>query len=79
MSAGEIKIDGRPVSHLPPAERELTMVFLSQALYPHMSVHENMAFGLRHRKLGAAEPAGRCSCTTTRRTASSPASSARRR
>ena len=55
LSAGEIHIDGRRVSHLPPAERDLAMVFQSYALYPHMSVHENMAFGLRHRRLGDAE------------------------
>jgi multiple sugar transport system ATP-binding protein len=55
LSAGEIHIDGRRVSHLPPSERDLAMVFQSYALYPHMSVHENMAFGLRHRKLGDAE------------------------
>ncbi|WP_284618915.1 ABC transporter ATP-binding protein [Aquabacterium humicola] len=52
LSGGEIRIDDRVVSHLPPAERDLAMVFQSYALYPHMSVHENMAFGLRHRKLG---------------------------
>ena len=55
LSAGEIEIDGRRVSHLPPSERDLAMVFQSYALYPHMSVHENMAFGLRHRRLGDAE------------------------
>jgi multiple sugar transport system ATP-binding protein len=55
LSAGEIHLDGRLVSHLPPAERDLAMVFQSYALYPHMSVHENMAFGLRHRRLGRAE------------------------
>jgi len=59
LSAGEIEIDGRRVSHLPPSERDLAMVFQSYALYPHMSVHENMAFGLRHRKLGDAEIARR--------------------
>ena len=59
LSAGEIEIDGRRVSHLPPSERDLAMVFQSYALYPHMSVRENMAFGLRHRKLGDAEIARR--------------------
>jgi multiple sugar transport system ATP-binding protein len=55
LSAGEIEIDGRRVTHLPPSERDLAMVFQSYALYPHMSVHENMAFGLQHRRLGRAE------------------------
>jgi multiple sugar transport system ATP-binding protein len=55
VSAGEIEIDGRRVTHLPPSERDLAMVFQGYALYPHMSVHENMAFGLRHRRLGSTE------------------------
>ena len=49
-SAGEIEIDGVLVNHLPPARRNVAMVFQSYALYPHMSVHQNMAFGLQHRK-----------------------------
>jgi multiple sugar transport system ATP-binding protein len=54
-SGGEIEIDGRVVNALPPSERDVAMVFQSYALYPHMTVHENLAFGLRHRKLGAGE------------------------
>ena len=54
-SEGEIEIAGRRVTHLPPAHRQVAMVFQSYALYPHMSVHENMAFGLRHQKLPAPE------------------------
>jgi multiple sugar transport system ATP-binding protein len=54
-SAGEIEIDGLLVNHLPPAKRNVAMVFQSYALYPHMSVHQNMAFGLQHRKLPAGE------------------------
>ena len=54
-SAGEIKIDGRRVDHLPPAERNVAMVFQSYALYPHMSAFENMAFGLRHQGLAGRE------------------------
>jgi multiple sugar transport system ATP-binding protein len=50
-TAGTIKIDGRDVTRLPPAERDIAMVFQSYALYPHMSVFENMAFGLRLKKL----------------------------
>ncbi|HEX6706639.1 MAG TPA: ABC transporter ATP-binding protein [Albitalea sp.] len=54
-SAGEIEIDGTVVNALPPAQRNVAMVFQSYALYPHMTVHENMAFGLRHQKLPAPE------------------------
>jgi multiple sugar transport system ATP-binding protein len=55
VSGGEIVIDGKVVNELPPAQRNVAMVFQSYALYPHMSVHENMAFGLRHNKLPEAE------------------------
>ena len=55
LSAGEIEIDGTVVNALPPAQRHVAMVFQGYALYPHMTVFENMAFGLRHRKLGGAE------------------------
>jgi ABC-type sugar transport system ATPase subunit len=54
-TAGTIKIDGRDVTHLPPAERDIAMVFQSYALYPHMTVFENMAFGLRIKHLPDAE------------------------
>jgi multiple sugar transport system ATP-binding protein len=47
-SAGDISIDGRRVNALAPAKRDIAMVFQSYALYPHMTVYENMAFGLRH-------------------------------
>ncbi len=47
VSAGEIFIGGREVTHLPPAERGVAMVFQSYALYPHMSVAENMGFALK--------------------------------
>ncbi len=47
ISSGEINIDGRNVSELAPAKREIAMVFQSYALYPHMNVENNMAFGLR--------------------------------
>jgi multiple sugar transport system ATP-binding protein len=50
-TAGTIKIGGRDVTNLPPAERDIAMVFQSYALYPHMSVFENMAFGLRIKNL----------------------------
>jgi ABC-type sugar transport system ATPase subunit len=51
VSAGRIHIDGRDVADVAPAERDIAMVFQNYALYPHMSVRENMAFGLRMRKL----------------------------
>ena len=47
ISAGEIRIDGARVNDTPPAKRGLSMVFQSYALYAHMSVFENIAFGLR--------------------------------
>lgn len=55
VSAGEIRIGGRRVNELPPADRKIAMVFQSYALYPHMSVYKNMAFGLKFAKTGKAE------------------------
>ncbi len=54
-TAGTIHIDGRDVTEVAPAERDIAMVFQSYALYPHMSVFENMAFGLRIKHLPDAE------------------------
>ena len=54
-SAGEIHMRGRRVDPLPPAERDIAMVFQSYALYPHMTVRQNMAFGLEYRKMDDAE------------------------
>ena len=56
---GEIRIAGRRVNELPPKERDVGMVFQSYALYPHMTVRENIAFGLKLRKLPAGEIATR--------------------
>ena len=50
VSGGEIYIDGQPVSHLEPKERNLAMVFQDYALYPHMDVARNMSFALRLEK-----------------------------
>ena len=50
ISAGEISIDGRVVNRVPPKERDIAMVFQNYALYPHMTVYENMAFSLRLRR-----------------------------
>ncbi len=56
---GEIFIDGHIVNHLPPRSREIAMVFQDYALYPHMTVEENMSFGLRLRRLAKAETSRR--------------------
>jgi multiple sugar transport system ATP-binding protein len=50
ISSGTLKIDGTVVNHVPPKDRDIAMVFQNYALYPHMSVYENMAFGLKLRK-----------------------------
>ena len=52
---GRVTIGGVDVTHLPPAERRLSMVFQSYALFPHLSVAENIVFGLRVRRVPAAE------------------------
>jgi sn-glycerol 3-phosphate transport system ATP-binding protein len=51
ISTGEIAIAGRVVNRLEPAERDIAMVFQNYALYPHMSVYKNMAYGLRMRRM----------------------------
>jgi multiple sugar transport system ATP-binding protein len=51
ISAGELLIDGKVINHVPTRKRDMAMVFQSYALYPHMSVFDNMAFGLRLRKM----------------------------
>src|SRR5712691_10112682 len=55
ISSGEISIDGRVVNDLAPMDRDIAMVFQNYALYPHMSVYDNMAFGLRMRKFDKPE------------------------
>ncbi len=49
ISAGEVSIGERVVNRIEPAERDIAMVFQNYALYPHMSVYDNMAYGLRNR------------------------------
>jgi sn-glycerol 3-phosphate transport system ATP-binding protein len=49
-TSGRIHIGGRDVTHLPPAQRKIAMVFQSYALFPHLSVRENILFGVRVRK-----------------------------
>jgi len=52
---GIIRIGNRVVTHLPPKERDIAMVFQSYALYPHMTARENIAFGLRIRRMASEE------------------------
>jgi multiple sugar transport system ATP-binding protein len=49
-TSGQILIDGRPVTHVPAAKRNIAMVFQNYALYPHMTVYNNLAFALKIRK-----------------------------
>jgi iron(III) transport system ATP-binding protein len=53
--SGQVMIGGREVTHVPPHQRDTGMVFQSYALWPHMTVAENVAFGLEMRKAGKAE------------------------
>ncbi|KJC47435.1 glycerol-3-phosphate ABC transporter ATP-binding protein [Bradyrhizobium sp. LTSP885] len=55
ISSGEIDIGGRIVNQIEPADRDIAMVFQNYALYPHMSVYNNMAYGLRNRGMAEAE------------------------
>ncbi|SLN46557.1 sn-glycerol-3-phosphate import ATP-binding protein UgpC [Pseudoruegeria aquimaris] len=55
VTSGEIRIGEKVVNQLEPADRDIAMVFQNYALYPHMSVRENMAYGLKIRKIGKAE------------------------
>ena len=55
ITGGELKIGGRIVNDVPPAERGIAMVFQSYALYPHMNLYDNMAFGLKLAKMPKAE------------------------
>ena len=55
ISDGRILIGDRVVNDVPPKDRDIAMVFQSYALYPHMSVYDNMAFGLKLRKVPKAE------------------------
>jgi multiple sugar transport system ATP-binding protein len=55
ITSGEIRIGGKVVNDLAPRDRDIAMVFQNYALYPHKSVYENLAFGLRMRKVPKAE------------------------
>jgi ABC-type sugar transport system ATPase subunit len=58
-SGGTVAIDGRDVTSVEPADRDIAMVFQNYALYPHMTVAENLAFGLRMRRMPRSEIAAR--------------------
>ena len=55
VTSGEIDIGGRVVNQVEPADRDIAMVFQNYALYPHMSVYNNMAYGLRNRGMAETE------------------------
>ena len=55
ISSGEIRIGERVVNDIEPSERDIAMVFQNYALYPHMRVYDNMAYGLRNRKMPKSE------------------------
>jgi putative spermidine/putrescine transport system ATP-binding protein len=55
--AGSIKLNGEDITHLPPFDRDVNTVFQDYALFPHMSVQENVEYGLRTRKVAKAERA----------------------
>ncbi len=54
-TSGRILLDGKDIAHVPPNKREMAMVFQSYALFPHLTVFENIAYGLRLRRKSAAE------------------------
>ena len=54
-TSGRVLVDGKDISHLPPHKRNVGMMFQSYALFPHLSVYENVAYGLKIKKVPAAE------------------------
>src|ERR1041384_689855 len=55
ITSGQVLIGDTVVNELPPMDRDIAMVFQNYALYPHMSVYDNMAFGLKMRKVDRGE------------------------
>lgn len=55
IEGGEIKVDHKVVNHIPPSKRNMGMVFQNYAIFPHMTVKDNVAFGLKNRKMPASE------------------------
>ena len=66
ITAGRMLFDGEEVNDLPPAERKIAMVFQSYALYPHMSVADNMSYSLRLRKTAGSRTMARPMATRWR-------------
>ena len=62
---GEIKLDGRPINNIPPHKRGIGMVFQNYALFPHMTIAENLAFPLKVRKMARQRSTRRCSARST--------------
>src|ERR1700694_6200814 len=60
VTSGEIRIGDRVVNNVDPKDRDIAMVFQNYALYPHMTVYANMAFGLKMRRMGRAAIKERC-------------------
>src|SRR5438034_2321685 len=65
ITSGEIYLGDQLVNNLPPKDRDMAMVFQNYALYPHMTVYDNMAFGLKMRKFPKADIEKRVSETAT--------------
>jgi sn-glycerol 3-phosphate transport system ATP-binding protein len=59
ITQGSVRIGGREVNRLEPAERDIAMVFQNYALYPHMTVRQNLSYGLKNRRMARAEIARR--------------------
>ena len=55
ITGGEISLDGKVINNIDPSERDVAMVFQNYALYPHMSVYNNMAYGLKNRGISKAD------------------------
>ena len=55
ITAGEIALDGTIINEIDPSERDVAMVFQNYALYPHMTVYNNMAYGLKNRGISKQE------------------------
>src|SRR5581483_3980200 len=55
ITSGSVRVAGEEVNHLPPKARDMAMVFQNYALYPHMNVYDNMAFGLKMRRVPRTE------------------------
>ena len=64
-TGGKIEIGGRDVTYLPPKDRDIAMVFQNYALYPHMTVKENLSFALKLRGFAKSEIERRVSCVAS--------------